>query len=86
MLIRRRHRPLEEQVQQLGDRGALLGQGLGQGATGELEAAAGVRDRLPGERFDVGHDPVERRVHQGAHLGGGELQVVGFRAFHGAEA
>ena len=64
---------VEEEVQQLGQGHARLGQGLGQRCR-QLHAAPGVAHRLAGERRDVGHDPLQRRLHQSAHRGRVQLQ------------
>ncbi len=69
-----RHRPLEEQREQLLVGGAFFGQALAQ-RTRQLGRARDVGGRLPGQGLDVGDQALQRERDEASHLGRGELEL-----------
>jgi hypothetical protein len=73
-----RHRPLEQQLKDLGERRRPLRQRLDQGA-GQGGATLDVGGGLARQRIEVRRDTVHGRLHQAAQLGARELEGAAAR-------
>jgi hypothetical protein len=69
-----RHHLIEEEIEELVDRPAVLGQRLDERAR-ELDAAVRVRGGLGGQRLDVGGHALDRRVDESAQRPARELEL-----------